>query len=171
MGGGCFWCTEAIFQRLKGVKSVTPGYSGGHVKNPTYEQVCSGETGHVEAIQIEFDSKEIPFEKILEVFFKTHDPTTSNRQGPDIGTQYKSVIFFHNRRQEKTAKELSAKLDKSGYFRGKIVTEILPFANFYKAANNHQNFYENNKAYPYCQLIIGPKLKKLYESFKTEVRV
>lgn len=167
-GGGCFWCTEAIFQRLKGVLSVVSGYSGGHVKNPTYEQVCSGSTGHAEVIEIEFDPKVISYEKLLKVFFKTHDPTSLNRQGPDTGTQYRSVIFFKNNAQEKAAKELLEKLDNSGYFKGKIVTEIEPFKNFYEAQDHHQNFYENNRSYPYCQLVIDPKLEKLNEEFMDE---
>lgn len=163
LAGGCFWCTQAIFKRLKGVIKVTSGYSGGNKPNPTYEEVCSGQTGHAEAIQIEFDPKVISFEKILEVFFKLHDPTTLNRQGVDIGTQYRSVIFYHDQKQKETTEKI--KEEKSGDYEGKIVTEIVPFTAFYKAAPSHQNFYENNRRQLYCQISIDPKLKKLYKNF------
>lgn len=164
LGGGCFWCTEAIFKRLKGVKSVMSGYAGGSPsadgENPSYEKVSEGSTGHLEAIQIEFDPSIISYEKILEVFFATHDPTTLNRQGQDIGTQYRSAIFYHSEDQKKTAERLK----KSSF-----VTQILPFDKFYKAEEYHQNFYDRNKSYPYCQIIINPKIKKLLEEFKNDV--
>lgn len=168
IAGGCFWCTEAIFKRLKGVTSVTSGYPGGKDPpagglNPTYEEVCSGQTGHAEAVQIEFDPKIISFEKIIEVFFKLHDPTTLNRQGADVDTQYRSVIFYHNQKQKETAEKVKA--EKSDEYSGKIVTEIVPFTAFYKAEAYHQNFYENNKNQSYCQVTIDPKLKKLYRNF------
>ena len=163
IAGGCFWCTEAIFQRLKGVTKVTPGYSGGKVENPTYEQVCSGNTGHAEAIQVNFDPKIISYEKLLEVFFKLHDPTTPNRQGNDTGTQYRSSIFYHTEEQKKTAEKVKGEIQK--LHNDKIVTEIVPFKNFYEAENYHKNYYENYKSQPYCQLVINPKITKLYKEF------
>ena len=180
LAGGCFWCTEAIFKRLKGVKSVTSGYSGGSKDNPTYKEVCEGSTGHAEAIQIKFDPNIISLEKLLEVFFKLHDPTTLNRQGNDVGTQYRSVIFYHNENQRKTAEAVMSKLEKSDDYKqslrsspalrvaglkSKIVTEIVPFKNFFEAENYHQNYFDNNRTQPYCQLIIDPKIKKLIAEF------
>ncbi len=158
-GEGCFWCTEAIFKRLKGVKSVESGYSGGHVENPSYEDVCGGDTGHAEAIQIIFDTKIISYEQILEVFWKSHDPTTLNRQGGDVGEQYRSVIFYHNEEQRKIAEK--SKREAQEEFSKQIVTAIEPFKNFYKAEGYHQDYYNKNKNAPYCRLIILPKLKKL----------
>src|SRR3989344_2623564 len=170
--GGCFWCTEAIFKRLKGVKLVIPGYSGGNPpaggENPTYDQVCSGTTGHAEAIRIEFDPRIISYEKLLEVFFKLHDPTTLNRQGNDVGTQYRSAIFYHDQKQKETAKNVKQKMQK--IYKGKIVTEIVPFSNFYKSENYHQNYFENNKNAPYCQLVIDPKIQKLYKYFQKIIK-
>ncbi|MCR4324214.1 MAG: peptide-methionine (S)-S-oxide reductase MsrA [Candidatus Curtissbacteria bacterium] len=168
IAGGCFWCTEAIFKRLKGVESVTNGYSGGKVENPTYEQVCSGTTGHAESIQIEFDPNIISYEKLLEVFFKLHDPTTLNQQGADIGTQYRSSIFYHSEAQKKTAEKAKKEAQKSRS--QPIVTEIIPFENFYKAENYHQNYYEANKSQPYCQIVIDPKIQKLYQEFKSDLK-
>lgn len=162
LAGGCFWCTEAIFKRLKGIESVQPGYSGGTMPNPTYEQVCSSLTGHAEAIQIKFDPKIITFEKLLEVFFKLHDSTTLNRQGNDVGTQYRSAIFYHSEEQRKTTEEIKAKIEGS-------TTEIIPFTNFYKAEDYHKNYYDQNRMLPYCQLVIDPKIQKLYKEFKEEV--
>lgn len=162
--GGCFWCTEAIFKRLKGVKSVISGYSGGRTKNPTYEEVCSGTTGHAETIQIGFDPKIISYEKLLEVFFKLHDPTTLNRQGNDVGTQYRSAIFYHDEKQKKLAEKIKSEMQK--IYKGKIVTEIVPFSNFYRAEGYHQNYFESNKNAPYCQVVIDPKIQKLYKDFK-----
>ena len=162
--GGCFWCTEAIFKRLKGVETVTPGYSGGNVENPTYDQVYTGTTGHAEAIQIEFDPKTITFEKLLQVFFKLHNPTTLNRQGHDVGTQYRSAVFYHDQKQKETAENVKTGMQK--IYKGKIVTEIVPFGKFYKAENYHQNYFENNKSAPYCQVVINPKIQKLYKDFK-----
>src|SRR3989344_8373779 len=161
LGGGCFWCTEAIFKRLKGVISVMSGYAGGSMENPTYEKVSEGKTGYLEAIQIEFDPNMISYEKILEVFFATHDPTTLNRQGQDVGTQYRSAIFYHSEEQRKIAERLK---------KPSFVTQILPFGKFYKAEEYHQNFYYRNKSYPYCQIIINPKIKKLLEEFKNDVK-
>ena len=166
LAGGCFWCTEAIFKRLKGVKSVVPGYSGGSVNNPTYEQVCAGGTGHAEAIKIEFEPDIISYEKLLEVFFKLHDPTTLNRQDNDVGTQYRSVIFYHSENQKDTAQKIKNKIEESKIYENPIVTEIVPFTKFFKAENHHQNYYDANRSQPYCQLVIDPKISKLYEGFK-----
>lgn len=164
-GSGCFWCTEAIFQKLKGVLSVTPGYSGGKRENPSYDQVCSGATGHAEVIHIQYDIDEISFEELLEVFWKTHDPTTLNRQGADIGTQYRSVIFYHDENQKELAEKYRDKLDKSGIFDKPIVTEISPFQKFYPAEKYHQDYYNNNPAQPYCSFVITPKLAKFEKIF------
>lgn len=153
LAGGCFWCTEAIFKRLKGVISVTPGYSGGQVHNPSYEQVCSGETGHAEAIQIMFDPKKNSFENILKVFFDTHDPKSLNRQGDDTGTQYRSAIFYHNENQKTIAEKMKNKLDP-------IVTEIVAYKKFYPAEDYHKNYFEKNQDAPYCKYIIQPKVSK-----------
>ncbi len=170
LAGGCFWCSEAIFKRLKGVNEVTSGYSGGDMNNPSYEDVGSGSTNHVEAVQIEFDPKIISFEKLLEIFFALHDPTTLNRQGADIGTQYRSAIFYHNKDQKQTAESVKDKIEKSGEYNNKIVTEIVPFKKFYKAENYHQNFYENNQGSMYCSLVIDPKIQKLLDKFNSEVK-
>lgn len=163
---GCFWCTEAIFQRTKGVISVKPGFTGGFLPNPTYEQVCSGRTGHAEAIQINFDPTQISYEKLLEVFFKTHDPTTRNRQGNDVGTQYRSAIFYHSEAQKNAALTLKQKLVDAEVYAQPIVTEIAPFSHFYPAEEYHQNYYNKNQDYPYCQAIINPKLTKFFAEFK-----
>lgn len=163
LAGGCFWCTEAIFNRLNGVESVESGYCGGNVKNPTYEQVCSGTTGHAEAIQIKFDPNIISYEKLLEVFFKLHDSRTLNRQGNDVGTQYRSAIFYHDQEQKRIAQEIKNKIDGS-------TTEIVPFTNFFKAADYHKNYYDQNRSLPYCQIVIDPKLEKLYKEFKNETK-
>jgi len=166
LAGGCFWCTEAIFKRLKGVTSVIPGYAGGEKPNPTYDEVCSGTTGHAEAIQIEFDPSIISYDKILEVFWHLHDPTTPNQQGNDIGTQYRSEIFYHSAKQNRIAEESKEELEKSKAFNRPIVTQIVPFTNFYKAENYHQNYYDKNKSAPYCQVIVDPKIQKLMKEFK-----
>ena len=170
LAGGCFWCTEAIFKRLKGVKSVLPGYSGGTVKNPTYEQVCEGNTGHAEAIQIEFDPKQISFAKILDIFWHTHDPTTLNQQGNDIGTQYRSVIFYHDQKQKETAEKSKLALEKEGAYDKPIVTEIIPFTNFYQASDYHKNYFDRNSNVPYCNFIINPKIHKLLEKYGRDVK-
>lgn len=168
-GSGCFWCTEAVFQQLKGVSSVVSGYSGGHVENPTYEHVTTGRTGHAEVCQIQFDPEQIPFEDMLEVFFSTHDPTTPNRQGNDVGTQYRSVIFYHTEKQKETAERVKADLDKSGRWKNPIVTEIVPFEKFYPAEDYHQNYYRNNPNQGYCRLVIAPKLDKFAKVFKLKI--
>jgi peptide-methionine (S)-S-oxide reductase len=169
-GNGCFWCTEAVFQRLKGVKTVVSGFSGGTVKNPTYRQVCTGTTGHAEAIQITYDPKEIPYEDLLAVFWHSHDPTTKDRQGNDVGTQYRSVIFYHSDEQKQLAEKNKKKLDESGLFPGPIVTEIVPFTEFYRAEDYHQNYYNQNSGQPYCRFNIGPKLEKLKKVFKDKLK-
>ena len=159
-GNGCFWCTEAVFQRLKGVKSVTSGYSGGTVKNPTYRQVCTGATGHAEAIQITFDPKEISFDDLLAVFWHSHDPTTKDRQGNDVGTQYRSVIFYHSNEQKQLAEKYKKKLDESGLYRAPIVTEIVPFSEFYPGRRLSSELLQPKfGAQPYCRVMIGPKLE------------
>ncbi|MEY1638091.1 peptide-methionine (S)-S-oxide reductase MsrA [Tenuifilum osseticum] len=165
LGAGCFWCVEAIFSRVNGVVKVESGYSGGHVVNPTYQEVCTGNTGHAEVVQVTFNPDIIPFAKILEIYFKTHDPTTLNRQGADIGTQYRSVIFYHNEDQKATAIEIKNQLDAAGIWSSPIVTAIEPFKNFYKAENYHQNYYEGNKNQPYCRMVITPKLEKFEKVF------
>lgn len=169
-GGGCFWCTEAIFKRLKGVMSVLPGYSGGHVENPSYDQVCDGNTGHAESTQIEFDPKIISFEKLLEVFFYTHDPTTKNQQGNDMGPQYRSVIFYHSKEQKKRAEEFINKLTKDGVYKKPIVTNVEEFNKFYGAEDYHKNYFERNSNAPYCDYIIAPKIHKLLEEFGKDVK-
>lgn len=169
-GSGCFWCTEAVFERVKGVKSITSGYAGGDVPEPTYKQVCSGNTGHAEVIQLEFDPNVISYEELLEIFWKTHDPTTLNRQGNDVGTQYRSVIFYHNNEQKKLAEYWKKKLDESGIFDDPIVTEIVAFTNFYPAEDYHQNYYDNNKNQPYCSFVITPKVKKFEKLFKDKMK-
>jgi peptide-methionine (S)-S-oxide reductase len=169
-GTGCFWCTEAVFQELKGVQKVTSGYSGGHVANPTYEQVCSKKTGHAEVVQIVFDPTEITFDELLEVFWQVHDPTTLNRQGADEGPQYRSAIFYHNNEQKEKADHYKQELDKSGAFQNTIVTEISPFKNFYSAEAYHQNFYANNPNYGYCSYVIKPKLDKFRKVFAQKLR-
>lgn len=169
-GAGCFWCTEAVFQRLKGVHSVVSGYSGGHVKNPTYQQVCSGRTGHAEAIQITFDPQEVSYAELLEVFWKTHDPTTPNRQGPDVGTQYRSVVFFHNEEQRKLAQKYRNELDAAKAFHGPIVTQISPFREFYRAEDYHQDYYDAHPQVPYCAKFIRPKMDKLEKVFHDKLK-
>lgn len=168
LAGGCFWCTEAIFQRLKGVSSVVSGYSGGTMDKPSYEAVSSGQTGHAEAIQIQFDPQFISLKDILKVFFKTHDPTSLNQQGADVGTQYRSAIFYNSDQQKKQAKEVMEEL-KSSYAKP-IVTQLLPYQSFYKAEAYHQDYYNLHHDQPYCQLVIDPKIQKLYKEFKDKVK-
>lgn len=171
LGGGCFWCTEAIFQQLKGVLSVASGYSGGQVKNPGYREVCTGTTGHAEVIQITYDPKKVSLAEILEVFFKTHDPTTLNKQGGDEGTQYRSAIFYRNEEQKKVAEEIKIGLDKSGAFNDPIVTEITPFEVFYKAEDYHQDYYNQNKdKNSYCSYVIVPKVEKFKKYFADKLK-
>ncbi len=168
--GGCFWCLEAIFQDVEGVKNVASGYSGGHVPNPGYEQVCTGTTGHAEAIQITYNPAQISYDELLEIFFQTHDPTTLNRQGNDEGTQYRSAIFYHNPQQKKLAEEMIAKLNASGSFENTIVTQVAPLEKFYPAEGYHQDYYKLNPNQPYCRLVIHPKLKKFKSRFKEKLK-
>jgi peptide-methionine (S)-S-oxide reductase len=170
VANGCFWCSEAIFKRLKGIKSVLPSYAGGMVKNPSYDQVCTGKTGHAESIQIEFDPEVISFEKILDIFWHTHNPTTLNRQGNDVGTQYRSAIFYHNQKQKEIAEKSKKELEEEGVYKDPIVTEITPFENFYVAEDYHKNYYENNQSAPYCNYIIDPKVNKLLLKYGNNVK-
>lgn len=169
-GTGCFWCSEAIFKSLKGVLIVEPGYSGGNTENPTYEDVCIGNTGHAEVVQIIFDDSLISFEKLLEVFFQVHDPTSRNKQGGDIGTQYRSAIFWHNEDQKKTAYEIIKKLNESGSFDKIIVTELKQFEKFYKAENYHLDYYTGNLEQPYCSMVVRPKVEKFKKVFKDALK-
>jgi peptide-methionine (S)-S-oxide reductase len=170
LGGGCFWCTEAIFRNLKGVESVVSGYSGGWVKNPTYKEVCTGETGHAEVVEINFNPKAITFAEILEVFFQVHDPTTLNRQGADVGTQYRSVIFYHSAQQKELAEKYIAELNKENVYGKKLVTEVAPFEHFYKAEAYHQDYFSNNRTQGYCQFVIVPKMEKFKKIFKDKLK-
>ncbi|MBX2945460.1 MAG: peptide-methionine (S)-S-oxide reductase MsrA [Cyclobacteriaceae bacterium] len=169
-GSGCFWCTEAVFQRVKGVEKVVSGYSGGNVKNPTYREVTSGLTGHAEVTQITFDPTTISFEELLEIFWGTHDPTTLNRQGADVGTQYRSAIFYHNDEQKRLSELYKKKLDASGAFPNPIVTEISPYTAFYPAEDYHQNYYNLNGNAPYCSYVIQPKLEKFKKVFQDKLK-
>jgi len=169
-GNGCFWCTEAIFQQVKGVVKSTSGYSGGHVENPTYEQVCEKNTGHAEVIQIEYNPAEVTVDELLEVFWQTHDPTTLNRQGNDVGPQYRSVVFYHNDKQKERAEFFKKKLDQSGAYDNPIVTTIEPFTNFYVAENYHQDYYNRNGNQPYCYFVIRPKMEKFEKAFKDKMK-
>jgi peptide-methionine (S)-S-oxide reductase len=164
-GGGCFWCTEAVFDELRGVKSVMSGYAGGSTKNPTYEEVCGGDTGHAEVIKIDFDPVEIAFKDLLTVFFATHDPTTLNRQGNDVGTQYRSAIFYADEEQKREAEAFIKELNDSKAFGKPVVTTLEPLGEFYEAEDYHQKYYANNPYQPYCQYMIPPKLNKLHKQF------
>jgi len=169
-GNGCFWCTEAIFQQLKGVETVLPGYTGGAVKTPSYRVDCNGTTGHAEAIQITFDPKVISYRELLDVFFYTHDPTTLNRQGADIGTQYRSAIFYHDKEQEADAKTIIAQLTKEGVYSDPIVTEVTAADIFYNAEEYHVNYYNNNKNQGYCRAVINPKLDKFMKKYGSKTK-
>jgi len=162
-GAGCFWCVEAVFERIEGVISVESGYAGGNVKNPTYKQVCKGDTGHAEVIQIKYNSDIISYQKLLDVFWKSHDPTTLNRQGADVGTQYRSVIFYHSYEQKVIAQQSLQKTDKINLYSNPIVTEIAKLKEYYKAENYHQDYYRLNSNAPYCQFVIKPKIDKLFD--------
>jgi peptide-methionine (S)-S-oxide reductase len=170
LGAGCFWCVEAIFEQLEGVNSVESGYSGGQVKNPTYKEVCTGNTGHAEVCQVAYDPKVISLVELLEVFWKTHDPTTLNRQGGDVGTQYRSAIFFHNEDQRKLAVEMKEKLNSAGIWKDPVITEIVPFSAFYKAEDYHQEYYFQNTAQPYCTAVITPKVEKFRKVFADKLK-
>ena len=169
-GAGCFWCVEAIFQQLEGVKAVRSGYMGGHVDNPTYKQVCTGTTGHAEVIQVDFDPDVISFEELLEVFWKTHDPTTLNQQGADTGTQYRSAVFFHNKTQKERAEFYKKKLNEAKAFSSPIVTEVSEATKMYVAEDYHQNYFNNNQGNPYCRAVIPPKLEKLKRIFGDKLK-
>jgi len=169
-GSGCFWCTEAIFERVKGVHKVISGYAGGTTENPSYEQVCTGKTGHAEVCQIIFDPSVVSFADLLKIFWKTHDPTTLNRQGADEGTQYRSVIFYHSDEQKKLAEHYKLELDKSGSWKDPIVTEISPFTKFYPAEAYHQNYFANNPTQGYCSFVIAPKVEKFEKVFKERLK-
>jgi peptide-methionine (S)-S-oxide reductase len=169
-GGGCFWCLEAVFDRLQGVKSVESGYMGGHIENPTYRQVCGGDTGHVEVIRVTFDPQEISYSELLEVFFEIHDPTTLNRQGNDMGTQYRSVIFYESEEQRRQAEKAIAGLNAARIWPDSVVTALEPATKFYVAEDYHQEYYANNSSQPYCQLVISPKVKKLQKKFSEKLK-
>ena len=165
VGGGCFWCTEAVFKMLKGVISVAPGYAGGSKPNPTYKEVCSGNTGHAEVIKIEYEPDKISFQDLLTVFFATHDPTTPNRQGGDVGTQYRSIILYSDQNQKEESEKFIKELNESSEMGAPIVTEIKPLDKFYEAENYHKDYYAKNQNNPYCQVVINPKLQKVQEKF------
>ena len=169
-GGGCFWCTEAIFERLEGVVAATSGYSGGATKNPTYKEVCTGRTGHAEVIQVTFNPDIISYTDLLEVFFKTHDPTTKNRQGADVGNQYRSIILYHNAAQQAVAQQVMDALNAEKIWNDPIVTELEPFEVFYSAEAYHQEYYENNAGQMYCQMVINPKIEKFEKLFSTKLK-
>ena len=170
LGGGCFWCLEAIFLDLRGIASVRSGYSGGTVANPSYQAVCTGTTGHAEVVQLEFEPSEISFREILEVFFATHDPTTLNRQGADVGTQYRSVIFFHTPEQRTVAEAVMEELAVEGVWDAPVVTELTPFSDFYAAEEYHEDYFRTNPQQPYCQAVIGPKMAKFRAGFAHKLK-
>jgi peptide-methionine (S)-S-oxide reductase len=169
-GGGCFWCVEAIFERVNGVQQVESGYSGGHVINPDYKMVTSGTTGHAEVVQITFDPEVVSYLELLEIFFKTHDPTTLNRQGADAGTQYRSIVLYHNEQQNKLAREIIQDLDSEGIWNNPIVTTVEPYEEFYSAEACHQEYFENNPNQGYCRLVINPKVEKFEKVFKEKLK-
>lgn len=170
LGGGCYWCVEAVYENLEGVKSVLSGFSGGKVANPTYEEVCTGTTGHAEVVQITYDKNVTDLNEIFKVFFTVHDPTTLNRQGADVGTQYRSVIFYKNAEQKNAAESIITELNKSKVYNSPIVTKVEPFKAFYKAEDYHQNYYANNKNQPYCKMVIQPKIEKFEKVFKDKLK-
>lgn len=170
LGNGCFWCTEAIFQQVNGVIKVESGYSGGQIENPTYKEVCTGTTGHAECLNIVYDANVVSYDALLEIFWQTHDPTTLNRQGNDVGTQYRSVIFYRNNAQKQIAEGYIKKLDSAGVFNSPIVTSLEPFTAFYKAENYHQNYFNENGEQPYCKLVIKPKVDKFKKLFKQKLK-
>ncbi len=169
-GGGCFWCTEAVFKQINGVTETEVGYAGGEILNPTYEQVCTGTTGHAEVCQITFDPHIISFKDLLEIFFKTHDPTTLNRQGADVGTQYRSIIFYHNEEQKNLALEFIKKLEREKLYPNPIVTQVEPIKNYFKAEEYHQNYFEKNPYSTYCIFVVAPKVEKTKKLFKDRIR-
>ena len=170
LGGGCFWCLEAVFELLEGVERVESGYAGGSAPSPTYEEICAGTTGHAEVVQVTFDAAVVSYREILEVFFATHDPTTLNRQGPDVGTQYRSAIYYHSENQKETAQDLIAELEREGVFPGSIVTEVAELTEFHPAEAYHQEYYRNNPNQPYCTFLIDPKVAKFRQQFANRLR-
>jgi len=170
LGGGCYWCVEAVYENLDGVKSVVSGFSGGKVANPTYEDVCTGTTGHAEVVQVTYDKTKTNINEIFQVFFTVHDPTTLNRQGADVGTQYRSVIFYKTEEQKKAAQSIISELNKAKVYNSPIVTKVEPFKIFYKAEDYHQNYYANNKNQPYCKMVIQPKIEKFEKVFKDKLK-
>lgn len=169
-GGGCFWCTEAVFDRLRGVEQVVSGYAGGDVKNPSYREVCGGRTGHAEVIQVTYDPDVVSYRTLLEVFFTTHDPTTPNRQGADVGPQYRSIILYHDEAQRETAEAVKAEMDASGVWDAPIVTQVEPLEAFYRAEDYHQDYFRNNPDQPYCQVVIEPKVAKLRQRYADQLK-
>ena len=170
LAGGCFWCLEAIYEQLRGVEEVEPGYAGGTVADPTYEQVCTGNTGHAEAVQITFDPQEITFRQLLDVFFAIHDPTTLNRQGEDVGTQYRSAIFYHDEEQRATAERAIQELDAAGVWDDPIVTEVTPLSEFYPAEDYHHEYYRHNSGQPYCRMVIAPKVARFRQLYMARLK-
>ena len=170
LAGGCFWCTEAVYRRIEGIEDVKSGYTGGTIKNPSYREICTGTTGHAEAVKVIFDENKISFRDVLEIFFATHDPTTLNRQGNDVGTQYRSAVFYTSEEQKKEAISFIKMLEEEKIYENKIVTEVTEEKPFYLAEDNHQDYYEYNKTQPYCQVIINPKLKKLESYYKNKLK-
>lgn len=170
LAGGCFWCLEAVFDDLQGVEDVVSGYAGGHVPNPDYRLVCTGATGHAEVVQVTFDPSVISYRDLLDVFFNIHDPTTLNRQGADVGTQYRSAIFYHDEKQKEIAEELIRELEDSGVWRNPIVTEVSPFTEFYPAEDYHQEYFVNNPHHPYCQMVVAPKVAKFRKQYAERVK-
>ena len=171
LGGGCFWCLDAIFTEVAGVEKVESGYSGGTVPNPTYEQVCTGRTGHAEVVQITFDPAILPYRDLLRVFFTVHDPTTMNRQGPDVGNNYRSVIFYHNPEQKAQASEIIREIKAAGVWKGPIVTQLEPFKAFYEAEQHHQEYFKNNPNQPYCRIVIAPKVQKFRQHYTQKLKI
>ena len=170
VGGGCFWCVEAAFLELRGVERVVSGYAGGHVRSPSYHDVCGGDTGHAEVVQVTFDPSQITYRELLEAFFTVHDPTTPNRQGADVGTQYRSIILYHDEEQQRVAKELIAELEREEAFGAPFVTEVVPFTEFYPAEANHQDYYRRNPLQPYCMVVVRPKVAKLRKALASKLR-
>jgi peptide-methionine (S)-S-oxide reductase len=170
LGGGCFWCFEPIFEELRGVERVLPGYAGGRVPNPTYEQVCGGNTGHAEVVQVEFDPDEVSYKRLLDTFWSAHDPTTLNRQGADVGTQYRSAIFYHSPEQKATAEQVIAELGREGVWSRPIVTEVAPLTAFYPAEDYHVDYYANNPNQGYCRVVIDPKVAKFRKTFRDRLK-
>jgi peptide-methionine (S)-S-oxide reductase len=170
LGGGCFWCVEAVFDELRGVSSVESGYAGGRTANPTYEQVCSGATGHAEVVRVTFDPREVSFKEILEVFFTAHDPTTLNRQGADVGTQYRSVIYYHDERQREVAEQTIRELNEANIWDGTIVTEVAPLSNYYEAEEYHQEYFARNPGQGYCRVVVAPKVAKFRQRFRDRLK-